>query len=183
LQALGEALAELHASVLPGFGPITTDGSVASPQPILDALAAHARRIIRAPALAQAFLAGLRRHADLFDDPGPPTISHEDLHGFNVLLTGRHPPRLSTILDFDKAWAGPAESDIARLELWTGMSGAAFWGAYRARHPERTDSAQRRPIYQLLWCLEFAQNTKAHLRTTNALLHAVGLPPIDRFPQ
>jgi Ser/Thr protein kinase RdoA (MazF antagonist) len=51
----------------------------------------------------------------------------DDLHGHNILFQydlGKW--RLATILDFDKAWAGHAESDLARLEIWKGMASEAF---------------------------------------------------------
>lgn len=182
LAQLGEAVAELHSPCLSGFGPFAADGSIAVSQPVVGALAEHACRIIRIPSPAEPFREALRNHADLFDDVGPPTICHDDLHGFNVLFSNGRPPRLSAILDFDKAWAGPAESDMARMELWTGMTGATFWSAYRRRHPERDGYKRRRPFYQLLWCLEYAQNSEEHLWITNDLLRAVGLSPIDRFP-
>jgi hypothetical protein len=61
------------------------------------------------------------------------------------------------------------------------MTSPAFLEAYRARIPERPGYADRRPFYQLLWCLEFAQNTPDHLNTTNELAARLGMAPIHAF--
>jgi hypothetical protein len=107
---------------------------------------------------------------------------HFNMAYYNVLFDRREGQwRLATILDFDKGWAGHPETDLARLELWTGMVGDGFWPAYRAVRPVADGYAERRPIYQLLWCLEYAQNTSRHLADTAHLCQELGLPAIERF--
>jgi Ser/Thr protein kinase RdoA (MazF antagonist) len=177
LANLGDVVGRLHQPLLPGFGNL--------PQPrvsgCLPALLAHARRIIRNDGMGAQFSDLLEANAGLWGSAIPPAITHDDLHGFNVLF---HPDRLtevSGILDFDKAWSGPAESDLARMELWGGMTSPSFLAAYSERIPELPGYEERRPIYQLLWCLEFAQNTPDHLKTTSTLLEQLGLPPLQAF--
>jgi aminoglycoside phosphotransferase (APT) family kinase protein len=168
----------LHLPLLPGFGSLPPEPRETD---CLQALLAHARRIIRNDGLASRFSDVLEQNAELWSRPIQPAITHDDLHGFNILF---HPERLtevSGILDFDKAWSGPAESDLARMELWRGMSGPSFMAAYHERIPELPGYQERRPFYQLLWCLEFAQNTPDHLKTTGSLLARLGLPPLQAF--
>lgn len=123
----------------------------------------------------------LVQNASLWAHVLRPAITHNDLHGFNVLFHPDRPVEVSGILDFDKAWGGPAESDLARMELWRGMSSPSFLAACRDHVPELAGYSERRPFYQLLWCLEFAQNTQDHLDTTNVLLARLGLPSLNRF--
>ena len=84
----------------------------------------------------------------------------------------------SDLIDFESAWAGCAESDLARLELWRGMMGEGFWEAYRAHVPLSDSYPERRPIYQLLWCLEYARSTVQHLRDTASVCQALRLAPV-----
>ncbi len=84
---------------------------------------------------------------------------------------------LTGLLDFDSAWAGSAESDLARLALWDGMSGEAFWSGYGLTRPLTPHEAERRLILQLLWCLEYAQPTPRHHADTARLCAALGVPP------
>ena len=87
--------------------------------------------------------------------------------------------RLATILDFDKAWAGHAETDLARLEFWKGMTSPAFLGGVSPVEPLDADYLQRRPIYQLLWCLEYAPSTPQHLADTRRVFHELGIPVVE----
>ena len=108
-------------------------------------------------------------------------MCHEDLHQHNILFERRENGwRLATILDFDKAWAGHGESDLARLALWRGMSHEALWKAYQALHAREAGWEERRLIYQLLWCLEFARETPEHLADTRRLSQQLGVP-FERF--
>ena len=177
LANLGDVVGRLHRSRMPRFGAL--------PEPrfrgCFPALVAHARRIIRNNELDVRFSDVLQANADLWAGVIQPTITHDDLHGFNVLFRSDLPTEVSGILDFDKAWSGPAESDLARMELWRGMSGPSFLAAYRERIPELPGYEERRPFYQLLWCLEFAQNTPDHLETTNGLFARMGLPRLESF--
>lgn len=42
--------------------------------------------------------------------------------------------------NFDRAWAGERESDLARLALWVGMTGGPFWSATGAIRYSRPPS-------------------------------------------
>jgi fructosamine-3-kinase len=193
---IGSAVAQLHAIRFPAFGDLAEDGgviasgkslpgvqgSLAVSLGLLPALKQHARRIIRSHRLRDTFLYLLDREHRRFRQAGQPVLCHEDLHQHNLLFQrDRGKWRLATILDFDKAWAGPAESDLARLEFWKGMTHPAFWQAYRAVSPPDDHYSQRRPIYQLLWCFEFARSTPEHLADTRGLCAQLGLPPVDAF--
>src|SRR5689334_21317518 len=102
---IGSATAQLHSIVFPGFGSLTDEAGISainnSAQSYLDALHAHARRIIRSPRLQEVFSRLLDRDAALFADVKVSSLSHEDLHGHNILMkqVDRH-WRLATILDF-----------------------------------------------------------------------------------
>ena len=148
----------------------------------LIALTKHAACIIRSPRLLEAFLAALEQRAAWFDSEMESRLCHDDLHGYNILfnrLAGEW--HLATILDFDKAWAGHVETDLARLEQWTGMTSPDFWETYRRLSPVDADYLQRRPIYQLLWCLEYARSTPEHLTDTRRVCLELGIPVIDAF--
>jgi fructosamine-3-kinase len=128
------------------------------------------------------FLALVDRHALLFQNLVPPGLCHEDLHAHNIIFhRKRGHLHLATLLDFDKAWAGYHEIDLARLEFWRGVIGEEFWTAYLSAVSVDPGYVQRRQIYQLLWCLEFARLTPQHLRDTQVLCSRLGLPAIDSF--
>ena len=87
-----------------------------------------------------------------------PTLCHEDLNPNNLVFEVRHGrPELAGILDFESAWASTGESDLARLELWWMSAGAAVREGYLEAAPLAAEYAARRPLLQLLWCLEYAQ--------------------------
>jgi hypothetical protein len=54
------------------------------------------------------------------------------------------------VIDWDKAWAGPPESDVARMAFWDDMTGDDFWDSYNAEVPPAEGRAERALIYQLL---------------------------------
>ena len=127
--------------------------------------ALHRRTDLRVadPADRQGFHRLLEREASLFREPGPPTLCHDDPHHGNVLFAPDGERwRLAGILDWDKCWAGPAESDLARMAFWDDMTGPGFWTAYRATAPEADGYADRALIYQLLWCLEYPCTSARH---------------------
>jgi aminoglycoside phosphotransferase (APT) family kinase protein len=119
----------------------------------------------------------LDREAVLFSGDRSPVLTHDDLHSANVLVrrtaTGW---RLAALLDWEKAWAGPADADVARLALWDGMTGPGFWSVYRAAVPERDRDARRALVLQLLWCLEHDWPTPRHRADTARLRALLGLP-------
>ncbi len=181
-QQIGEAVAQLHAIHFPAFGELSTDGTVSHGAPYLTTLGERARRFVQNERLRDLFLSVLEQSADLFSDVRDPGLCHEDLHGHNILFRLEEGGwRLATILDFDKAWAGHNESDLARLEFWRGMLGQAFWPAYERIHRIDPLYQKRRPIYQLLWCLEYAQPTAEHLADTRRVCAELGLGPIEHF--
>ncbi len=180
LTEIGRAVAALHAVRFPAFGEIDGTGAVAGPADFATALAGRAARQIRDPAAAARFQAVLAERAPDLATVGPPCLCHEDLHGANLIFRragGRW--HLTTVLDFDKAWAGAAEIDLARLELWRGMSGPGFWAGYGA--VPQTGYPARRALYQLMWCLEYAAPTVQHRADTAAVCAALGIPPIPAF--
>lgn len=179
---IGEAVAQLHSLRFSGFGELASDGTVERRDPYITALGERARRLIKSARLRDLFLSVLHKNAGLFLDVGEASLCHEDLHGHNILF--RHQGgrwRLATVLDFDKAWAGHHETDLARLDFWQGMTSREFWSAYEAISPTEPLYRYRRPIYQLLWCLEYAQPTVKHLTDTQRLCAELGLQPVEHF--
>lgn len=181
-QQVGNAVAQLHTIRFPGFGEIASDGSVQAGNNCAAAIAERARLVIKNVRLCDLFLETLEQRAKLFADVGDASLCHEDLHRYNILFQqhqGRW--RLATILDFDKAWAGHHESDLARLEFWRGMTSKEFWSAYSAIHPLDPLYQQRRLVYQFLWCLEFAKPSAEHLADTRRLCEELGIEPVEHF--
>ena len=104
-------------------------------------------------------------------------MCHDDLHHDNVLF--RMSPdgwRLVALLDWDKAWAGPAESDVARMAFWDDMTGPGFWEVYRDVNETDDNAAQRARIYQLLWCLEYDDDSARHAADTTRLRRLLAVP-------
>ncbi len=179
---IGNAVAQLHLIHFPAFGIVTADGSVQATDTWATAIAERARLVIKDERLCNLFLELLDRRANLFSDICDPSLCHEDLHRHNILFE-QHLGHwyLATILDFDKAWAGHHESDLARLEFWRGMTGKDFWSAYSAIRPVDPLYEQRRPVYQFLWCLEYAKPTIEHLTDTQRLCEGLGIERIEHF--
>ena len=178
---LGEAVAALHSITFPARGEIGSAGEVIAGQPYVAALAARASRRIADQRHRDIFLRVLDDRAALFRESHTPCLSHEDLNPTNLLLapderTGRW--RLTGILDFDSAWAGGRESDLARLALWDRMTGADFWTAYGLARPLTPAESERRLVLQLLWCLEYAQPSPRHHADTERICATLGLPSV-----
>lgn len=181
-QQIGNAVAQLHTIHFPAFGELAVDGSVQGNEPYFTTLIEHARASIKHVPLRDLFFSVLEKRQHLFSDIRQASLCHEDLHQHNILFEHRQGRwRLATILDFDKAWAGHAETDLARLELWKGMTSDEFWRSYAALCPVAPLYEQRRPVYQLLWCLEYARPTAGHLADTQRLCAELGLPRLERF--
>ena len=175
-EAIGHAVAQLHNIHFPSFGEISTEGTIQPDQSLYQALRLRARSIIADPQYVEFFLSVLDRNAHLFEYSNQASLCHEDLHHHNLLFNlvqGQW--RLSTILDFDKAWAGHSESDLARLELWKGMTSKAFWDSYLLTSTVSPLYPRRRPVYQLLWCLEFAVPSPQHIFDTQQVCDALGV--------
>jgi len=181
-QQIGNAVAQLHTIHFPTFGELAVDGSVQGDEPYLTALTEHARFSIKRTHLRDLFFSVLEKQRAFFLDVRDASLCHEDLHKHNILFQYRQGRwHLATILDFDKARAGHHETDLARLEFWEGMMSNQFWGPYEAIRPVEPLYKQRRPIYQLLWCLEYARPTAEHLADTQGLCVELGLPCLERF--
>jgi fructosamine-3-kinase len=181
-QQIGEAVAQLHTISFPHFGEVDSRETAPPEEDYLSALTHRAYERIVSPRLATLFLHVVDDHLNLFSDICDARLCHEDLHGNNVLFRqelGRW--QLSAILDFDKAWAGHQESDLARLDLWRGMVGKGFWTAYEAVFPVAEKYVQRRPIYQLFWCLEYADPSPKHLADTQVVCKQLGIPSLVHF--
>jgi aminoglycoside phosphotransferase (APT) family kinase protein len=179
---IGEAVAQLHMLHFPAFGDLMADGSIQGDAACLVGLKTHAQAIIKSAPLQDLFFAALESRRQLFIDDQQASLCHEDLHKYNLLFQHRAGRwQLATILDFDKAWAGPHESDLARMELWQDTMGKEFWEAYEAIYPVNPLYPQRRPVYQLLWCLECAWPTPEHLADTQGLCAELGLPRLEHF--
>jgi len=117
----------------------------------------------------------LDREAGLLDHQSP-VLCHDDLHHGNLIFQPSPSGwQLVAVLDWDKAWAGPRESDVARMAFWDDMTGPGFWEVYRSEVPMTAGERQRTPIYQLLWCLEYDDRSARHLADTNALRRKLDL--------
>lgn len=181
-QQIGMAVAQLHTIQFPTFGELAIDGSVQGKEPYLTVFAERARCSIKGAHSRDLFFSVLEKQRHLFLDVRRASLCHEDLHKYNILFQYQQGQwHLATILDFDKAWAGHHEIDLARMEFWRGMMSNEFWRPYEAICPIEPQYKLRRPIYQLLWCLEFAQPTKQHLKDTQRLCAEYGFPIPERF--
>ncbi|HLZ20503.1 MAG TPA: aminoglycoside phosphotransferase family protein [Ktedonobacterales bacterium] len=174
---MGEAVAILHGVPFPQFGEVTPDGTVPFGAPYLSALTERVRRRVANPRHAELFLSLVRERAALFADVDKASLTHEDLNPNNILFHNEKGQWiLSGILDFESAWAGCSESDLARLELWRGMAGDGFWEGYRSVRQAPPSYPLRRLLYQLLWCLEYPSTTQRHVADTRAVCAGLGIP-------
>ena len=177
---LGQAVAALHSISFSHFGEIIKDDQQSLTY--FDTLIQWSESRIAAPPLREMARSVLEARRELFASIYTSCLVHDDLHHYNVLFhEDNRRWSLATILDFDKSWAGHAESDLARLDLWTNMMHPAFRATYEAVHPIDSLYTQRRPVHQLLWCLEFAQPTPEHLATTREVCRELGIAPIESF--
>jgi aminoglycoside phosphotransferase (APT) family kinase protein len=178
----GAAVAALHTIQFPDFGELTVDGLVRSDGSYITALIARARRrlpLLSSPAYAELFQSAVEANARLFSDPPTPCLSHDDLNHTNIILRSDGDSwRLAGIIDFEAAWAGSCEPDLARLEFWRGMVDASFWQSYHDVLPVTDGFWRRRHIQRLLWCLEFARPTPGHLADTAQVCAALGIAPV-----
>jgi aminoglycoside phosphotransferase (APT) family kinase protein len=168
-EELAAALLAVQSVRPGGFGELDRSGRPAG-VPLLQALRTRVDlRVPAGPALGRAH-AVLDREQALFDGVDEPVLTHDDLHSANVLVrrtAGRW--HVAALLDWEKAWAGPADADVARLALWDGMTGPGFWSVYRSAVPARAPDARRALVLQLLWCLEHDWPTTRHRADTARL--------------
>lgn len=175
---LGRAVALLHTIHFPGFGEVPTTSTAMGHNHYLDALKERAKDRIADPSQAARFVALLEERAMLFTTVAQAGLTHEDLNPNNILVRREHGRwSLAAILDFDCAWAGNPESDLARLEFWRGMMGSGFWEAYSAVNVVAETYPDRRRLYQLLWCLEYASATPQHAEDTRRVCTDLAIAP------
>ena len=183
---LGQAAAQLHTVTFDGYGEVGVNGRVVEPRGALAAVSERAHYRLQTPAYRDYFRQVLDANADLFSAAPGPCLCHEDLNPHNVLFRLHNgEPVLTGVLDFEAAWAGLPESDLARLELWRWTRGAAVRDGYARTGSISDGYVWRRPIFQLLWCLEYAEYaaSEQHQLDTNAVCEELGLAPVRLLPQ
>jgi aminoglycoside phosphotransferase (APT) family kinase protein len=170
-----ELLLRVRTVPLDSFGELDRQSRPAGLSPV-EALHGRADLRVQSPASRELFHEVLDREAALFAGARP-TLVHDDFHHGNVVLrqvAGEW--RVTGLLDWEKTWAGPEDSDVARMAFWDGMTGPGFWEVYRGAVPEDDDCARRALVHQLLWCLEYDVRTPRHERDTAAVCAALGVP-------
>jgi fructosamine-3-kinase len=176
---LGEMVARVHGVAMGAFGDLEPGGGIRDGSAYPHALGARVARRIGDKRWLAMFEQQLERHADVLRRVEKAALTHEDLHHFNLLVARRGGIwHLAGLLDLDSAWAGNPESDLAKLELWRGMQHPAFCAAYTAERRVADDYAARRPLLQLLWCLEYARPTAEHHAVTADICKQLGIPAI-----
>lgn len=90
-------------------------------------------------------------------------------------------PILSGIFDFESAWASTGESDLTRLEVWAFTAGAPIREGYTEVARLAHVYAVRRPVRQMLWCLEYAEfhRSAEHQAVTDGVCAELGIAPIQ----
>ncbi len=181
-EQMGQAVAELHSITFDQFGDVHPNIVEPIHRDFYPTLVERVNANIRNERIRQDFLNLLEANRTLFANVTRPRLCHEDLHPYNILFHQNAAKwRLATILDFDKAWAGHHEIDLAKLELWDGMTGDGFWERYTEVIKVDDNYPKRRPFYQLWWCLEYAANTPKHLTDTRQLCNLLQFPIIKQF--
>jgi aminoglycoside phosphotransferase (APT) family kinase protein len=179
---IGRAAGQLHSLRFESFGQIGAAGSVIDGTTALPALRRRAQQRLTKPRHLAIILDALEAHGDLFAGLSTPTLCHEDLNPNNLVFNIRDgQPELVGILDFESAWASTGESDLARLEFWWMMAGTAIRQGYMEVTAVAAEYMTRRPLLQLLWCLEYAEHDASaqHQALTNAVCAELGVPDIQ----
>jgi aminoglycoside phosphotransferase (APT) family kinase protein len=181
---IGRAAAQLHGVPFDAFGELRSDELVLEGTTNARvALLSRARRRLKSPRYLELMQKALDAHAETFADVPGPTLCHEDLNPYNLLfeLHDDARPVLTGVLDFESAWAGLGESDLARLEFWWFTRGTAVADGYEEVASLAAGYARRRPLLQLLWCLEYAEGHRLaqHQVDTNAVCEMLGIPSIE----
>src|SRR5215212_3842173 len=172
---IATALLALQSLRLASFGELNAAGEPAGDD-LVPALRRRAEQGIADPRRRRTFLDLLDRRSSLFTDQTRATLCHDDLQHTNLIFrTGRGSWELAAVLDWDKAWAGPPESDVARMTFWEDMTGDGFWEVYQAEMPAPEGLAERTLIYKLLWCLEYPVSTPRHRADTASLCRRLGV--------
>jgi aminoglycoside phosphotransferase (APT) family kinase protein len=175
---IAESVLAVQSVRFDSFGELDSAGRP-DPADLVTSLRQRAELRISSEPRRELFRHVLERHRDLFEPPVAPTVCHDDLHHANVVFRPRHGGwQLAGLLDWDKAWAGPPESDVARMAFWDDMTGPAFWDVYRAAVPQAPGWSERALVYQLLWCLEYEVGTPRHRDDTARLCRRLGVRPV-----
>jgi Ser/Thr protein kinase RdoA (MazF antagonist) len=179
---IGRSAAQLHALRFERFGQIGPDGAVVDGTGAVAALKRRAHQRIKTSRYRGLILDVLESRASLFAGLPAPTLCHEDMNPYNLLFEIRDgQPVLSGILDFESAWASTGESDLARLELWRLTAGNALREGYADVAHTGNEYPARKPVLQLLWCLEYAEHDASaeHQAVTNQVCAELGIAPIQ----
>jgi aminoglycoside phosphotransferase (APT) family kinase protein len=172
---IATALLAMQSLRLASFGELNAAGEPAGDD-LVPALRRRAELRIADLHRRTTFLDLLDRRSSLFADQMRSTLCHDDLQHTNLIFrAGRGSWKLAAVLDWDKAWAGPPESDVARMAFWDDMTGDGFWEVYKAEVPPAEGGAERALIYQLLWCLEYPVSTPRHRADTASLCRRLGI--------
>jgi aminoglycoside phosphotransferase (APT) family kinase protein len=173
---IATALLAIQSVAFSSFGELDDRGDPVGDD-LLSAVRHRAELRIEDEHARRSFNQLLDREAGLFVGGQVPRLCHDDLHHANLIFrASRGGWRLAGVLDWDKAWAGPGESDVARMAFWDDITGPGFWEVYRAAVPEVEGESQRRLVYQLLWCLEYDDTSARHRADTEALRRELRLP-------
>ena len=170
---IAQMLVTMQTVAMPRFGSLAKLALIGDAG-LVEALQARISLRIRDGSNRELAQQALQQHGELFRTDPRPTLTHDDLHHANLLFRragdGWH---LVAVLDWDKAWAGSAECDLARMAFWDDMTDGTFWSVYRTSVQPDDGWAARAMIYQLLWCLEYEATTARHRADTAALLAAL----------
>ena len=172
---IATAVLAMQSLRFPSFGELNAAGQPAGDD-LLAGLRRRAQLRVADPGRRATFLDVLDRRASLFADQMRSTLCHDDLQHTNLIFRpGGAGWQLAAVLDWDKVWAGPPESDIARMSFWDNMTGAGFWEVYEAAAPAAEGRSERALVYQLLWCLEYPVSTPRHRADTASVCRRLGV--------
>ncbi len=181
-EQIGKAVAELHLITFEHLGDAPSNAIAPIQADFYATLVERVNSSLQNNAIKEDFLNLLEANKSLFSNVNQPRLCHEDLHPHNILFHKTAAEwQLATILDFDKAWAGHREIDLAKMAFWDDMTDDGFWERYAEVMRIDTSYPERRPFYQLWWCLEYASNTPKHLADTRRLCNQLQFPLIERF--
>lgn len=180
-QQLGTAVAMLHNIPFEQFGEIDANANIPFGAKYLQALIQRLERRITHPRRAASLTALLWERSRLFSDVRDARLTHDNLNSMNIKLRQDGTKwTLAGILDFDNAWAGSPESDLARMESWRGLIGPGFWEGYLSVRQVASSYPQRRALLQLMWCMEYAEHagiTPQHMAEIQRVCQELGVNP------
>jgi aminoglycoside phosphotransferase (APT) family kinase protein len=172
---IATAVLAMQSLSFTSFGELDTAGRPTGDD-LLSALRRRAELRVADLRRRTTFLGVLDRKSSLFTKQMRSTLCHDDLQHTNLIFrAGRAGWQLAGVLDWDKAWAGPPESDIARMSFWDDMTGTGFWEVYNAVAPPAEGRSERALVYQLMWCLEYPVSTQRHLADTASVCRRLGI--------